>query len=45
MSTLDKIYETLNPGSYFFIEVPDNLKKSIYNFPHYFFMKIHLIVF
>jgi hypothetical protein len=32
--TINKIYETLSTGGYFFIEVPDNLKENIYNFPH-----------
>lgn len=32
--TIKKIYESLNVGGYFFIEVPDNLKENIYNFPH-----------
>ncbi len=32
--TLKKIYDSLNVGGYFFVEVPDNLKENIFNFPH-----------
>lgn len=32
--TLKKIYDSLNPGGYFFIEIPDNVKEKIFTFPH-----------
>ncbi len=37
--TLKKIYESLNPGGYLFIEIPDNVKEKVFNFPHTLFFK------